>query len=85
MNVRLHVERLVLDGLPLAPGQAPLVQAAVEAELARLFAAGGPAPGLASLGAVPALGAGGITLGEGAAPAEIGAQIAQAVYGGLGR
>lgn len=84
MNVRLHVERLVLDELPLAPGAAPWVRAAVEAELTRLIAAGGPAPGLASLGAVPALTGGSIEVAPEAAPAELGAKIAQAVYGGLG-
>ena len=85
MNVRLHIERLVLDGLPLAPGQAPLVQAAVETELARLLATGGVAPGLSGLGAVPALRADGLQIAPGAAPAGIGRQIARAVYGGIER
>jgi hypothetical protein len=85
VNVRLHIERLVLDGLPVAPGQAPLVQAAMEAELARLFAAGGIAAGLPDLGAVPALRAGALQFEAGTAPAQIGVQIAQAVYGGIGR
>ena len=85
MNIRIHIERLVLDGLPLAPGQAPFVQAAVEAELVRLLAAGGVAPGLSGLGAVPALRAGGLQLAPDAAPAGVGRQIARAVYGGIGR
>jgi hypothetical protein len=84
MNVRLHIERLVLDGLPLAPGQAPLVQAAVEAELARLIAGSGVAPGLPSLGAVPALRAGDLQLAPGTTPAGIGSQIARAVFSGIG-
>jgi hypothetical protein len=41
MNVRLHIERLILDGLPLAEAGAPHVQAAIETELALLIAAGG--------------------------------------------
>ena len=41
MNIKLHIERLVLDGLPVTRSQGPLVQAAMEAELARLMAEGG--------------------------------------------
>ena len=33
MNVNLHIERLVLDGIPLGPGQRPQLRAAVEAEV----------------------------------------------------
>lgn len=84
MNVRLHIERLVLDGLPLASGQSQVVQAAVEAELGRLIAESGVAPGLPALGAVPALAAGNIQLAPDASAAGIGAQIAHAVYGGIG-
>ena len=84
MNVRLHIERLVLEGLPLVPGQAPAVQAAIETELARLIAESGVAPGLPSLGAVPELRAGDVQLATGATPAGIGGQIARAVYGGGG-
>lgn len=38
MIVNLHIERLVLDGMPIGSHEAPLVQAAVEVELARLLA-----------------------------------------------
>ena len=37
MNINLHIERLILDGLPIEPRQRAQVQAAVEAELARLL------------------------------------------------
>jgi hypothetical protein len=46
MNVRLHIERLILEGLPLEAGQEPAIQAAVEAELGRLIAEQGIVPGL---------------------------------------
>jgi hypothetical protein len=85
MNVTVHIERLVLEGLPLSRRQAPLVQAAVEAELARLLAAEGLAPGLATGGTVPRLTAPALQVGADTGPTHLGTQIAQAVYGGIGK
>jgi len=89
MTIHVHIERLILDGLPLGPGGGARVQAAVEAELARLLAAGSLAEGgIAQAwpagGAVPAVAAAPIQLTTGARPAEIGGQIARSVYGGIG-
>jgi len=85
MNIRVHIETLVLDGLPLDRRQGPLVQAAVEAELGRLLAAGGLAPGLIAAGGVPRLTAGPLPPVAHSNPADLGAGIAGAVYGGIGR
>ena len=82
--IKVHIERLVLDGLPVTRSQGPQVQAAVEAELSRLMSEGGLAPELASGGAVPSVRADGIK-SIGGSPAQIGRQIAKAVYGGVGR
>jgi hypothetical protein len=41
MSISIHIERLILDGLPLQPRDGELLQAAVEAELSRLFIEGG--------------------------------------------
>lgn len=41
MIVNLHIDRLVLDGLPLGSHEGPLVQAAVEAELRRALSVDG--------------------------------------------
>ena len=84
MNIRVQIERLILDGLPVAGSQGPLVQAAVEAELARLIAEGGLAPGLLAGGAAPYLPAGALQLAAESDPAGLGTQIAQALYGGIG-
>lgn len=84
MSVSLHIDRLVLDGLPLAPGQAPLVQAAVEAELARLFAERGIGSGWREGGALPYARGAAIQMTPGGAPAQLGARIAQSIYGGIG-
>ena len=85
MNVTVNIERLILEGLPLAPWQRPLLAAAVEAELGRLLAKGGLGGELAGGGAVPSLPAGPIELPSDGDPSALGAQIAQAVYGGLSR
>ena len=55
MTIHVHIERLVLDGLPVTHAQGPQVRAAVEAELARWLAERGLAPGLAQGGAAPSV------------------------------
>ena len=61
------------------------VQALREAELARLLAEQGAPPGLANGGTVSALDGGSFDVAPDARPHQIGAQVAQAVYGGLSR
>jgi hypothetical protein len=85
MNVNLHIERLILEGIDLAPHEHGHLQAAVEAELGRLLSAGGFSQELAGGIALPSLRAGDIQLGNGAGPVPLGRQIAQAVYRGIGR
>jgi hypothetical protein len=85
LNINLHIERLVLDGLPIARQDGPLVQAAVEAELSRLLTAQGLAPGLLSGGAMPAVRGDSLQLAGESSPSQLGTQIAQAVYGGLSK
>lgn len=82
--IKVHIERLVLEGLPVERRQGPLVQAAVEAELSRLLAQGGLGQELSSGGAVPSVPAESIRL-EGGSPAQMGRQIARSVYGGMNR
>ncbi len=74
MSIALHIERLVLDGLPADGGQAAALQAALEAELARLLADRG-LPGVAG-GAVPELAAAPIRLPPRAGPRPWGREIA---------
>jgi len=86
MNINVHIERLILDGLPVARHQGPLVQAAVEAELARLLVAEGLASALKSGGgATPSVPAPGIRFTSASSPTQLGQQIARAVYGGIGK
>jgi len=90
MNIQLHIERLILDGVALQNGQGAQLQAAVEAELARLLLAGGLNAELRAGGALPWLRGGDIQLtGDGSRasdsmPAQLGQQIAQAVHRGIG-
>ena len=85
MNINLHIERLILDGLAVAPAHRALVQAAVEAELSRLLTAGGLHASLQSGIALPSVRAGALQLNADSNPKQIGQQIARAVYGGIGQ
>jgi sirohydrochlorin ferrochelatase len=83
-TINLHIERLVLEGLELGPGQGDLVRAAVAAELARLLTEGGLTSQFQSGVALPSVRAGTIRIAPASEPAQLGGQIAQAVYGGIG-
>jgi hypothetical protein len=84
VNVNLHIERLVLEGIDVEPTQRPALQAALEAELGRLIAEGGVG-GLAMGGAVPSVKAEGFQMGVDGNPRQLGRQIAGSVYGGIGK
>lgn len=89
MSLTIHIERLVLDGLNLMPGQRAGLQTAVEAELARLLLNGGLHPELRAGGAVPRLRGGDIQAPHEPTselkPTPLGQQIARAVYHGVGQ
>lgn len=85
MNVNLNIERLVLEGFRLRPGDDALVRAAVERELTRLLTERGVSPQLLSGGAVPRFAAGDMRLSGGESPRQVGTEIARALYGGIGR
>ncbi|MCS6303119.1 MAG: hypothetical protein H8K07_05575 [Nitrospira sp.] len=84
MNVNLHIDRLVLDGLEIAPEQRPVLQAAVESELSRLLTERGLSPSLARGIAVPRMSARDMQITGVNSPTELGQQIAQSVYGDIG-
>jgi hypothetical protein len=83
-NIHIHIERLILDGLPISHSQRPLLQAAVEAELVRLLSADGLAPNLQAGGALPSVPVRSIQLTSEGNSRLLGQQVAQAVYGGIG-
>ncbi|MFO1434145.1 MAG: hypothetical protein U1F76_29350 [Candidatus Competibacteraceae bacterium] len=84
MNINLHIERLLLEGVPISRTQGALVKAAVEAELGRLLAAGGLHAELLNGGALASLKGETLHLSGENHPARLGEQIARAVYGGIG-
>ena len=84
MNVNLHIERLVLDGLPLAASQGAQLRLAVERELARMLAENGLSAQWRGGGAAPQTPVQQFGLAPDARPAAIGRSIAQSVYRGIG-
>ena len=84
MNINLHIERLVLDDMPVERNHAPFIQMAVEAELMRLLAENGLGAELQSGGMLPNVRANGIHLLADNTPAALGTQIAQSIYSGIG-
>jgi hypothetical protein len=83
MKINLHIERLILDGLPVNSHDGPQVRAAVQAELSRLLGSQGFSEELQAGGAFPAVRARPIHLESQAGPRQIGRQIAHSVYRGL--
>lgn len=85
MNIHLHIERLVLDGVPVPPDQSPHLQAAIESELSRLLSAGAIAAEFQVGASLNLIRAGHIQLSSDSGPAEVGRQIAGAVHGGIAK
>jgi hypothetical protein len=84
MRINLHIERVVLDGLPVASHERGSVLVALEIELTRLLADGGLSPELVSGGAIQHVPASPIQLKDNAMPAGIGEQVAGAVHRAIG-
>ena len=84
MKIQIHIERLILEGIDVPPGQRPLLQTAVETELATLLRNGDLAPDLQSGGAYRARQGRPIHL-QNTHPPTLGRQIAAAVHGGIGK
>ena len=85
MKIEVHIERLVLDGLPVTSAESARVRAAVTAELSRMLAAGGLARELHGGGAVPRVAAPQFSFGPRERPDAIGRHIARSIHAGIGR
>jgi hypothetical protein len=84
MKMNVHIERLILEGLPVSNWQGPQVRSAIQKELARLLATHGLSDELRGGIAVPRVPAGAMQLGPENQPAKLGHSIAQAVHEGIG-
>ncbi len=81
MNVRMHIDRVVLDGIDVAAADRARLKAAIASELTRLVAE----RGIASMhGAVPSIRAPQIQVSPDAKPAQLGNAIAGSVMDGMG-
>jgi hypothetical protein len=85
MNIRLHIEQLVVEGFGTQRADGPTVKAAVQAELTRLLRANGLDHKLQQGGAVPHVRAAPMPPVRNPSPHRLGNQIARSVYGGIGR
>jgi hypothetical protein len=81
MNVSLHIERLVLDGLPVTSSSSALLQAAVEVELGRLLASEPIA--LAASSVQTRVTGGEMQIRPGVSARELGGEIGRRVFASL--
>jgi len=82
MNINLHIERLILNGVNLQQGQRHLLQTSVTGELTRMLTEGGVSHRLAHGTDSSRIVTTGIQLTSNN-PKQLGQQIAQSVYGGI--
>jgi hypothetical protein len=83
MKIHLHIERVVLDGLPVKSHEAGHVRTAIESELIRLLNERGLSHELQRGGAVSRLGLAKMNTKSADRPGDVGHSIAQAVHGAL--
>lgn len=85
MNINLHIERLVLEGISVDSHQRPMLKATIETELRRLLTQHGIASDFKSRAAVNIIRTDSIEVGEKDEPSHLGRQLAQSVYGYVSR
>lgn len=83
-HITLHIDRLILDGVHVAPGDRAALLAAVEAELTRLLSARGLSSDVAAGGSLSAIRGGALHVSPGGTVEQLGVGIAGAAYSGLG-
>jgi len=81
MNLDLHIDRLVVDGIRLRPADVPAMKQAIEAELGRLLQQPGSTPTAST--SIASLALPGATLRPGAPARAVGSQVARSIYGGV--
>jgi hypothetical protein len=84
MRINVHIERLILEGLPVTSLQGPEVGAAVETELACLLGDQGLSDELRQGANVASVRAGAIQIQKDSQPVRLAQGISRAVYDCLG-
>lgn len=82
MNVNLHIDSIVLDGLDLAPGDDRLLQQIVSREMTTLFSCEGLGPSHRNAGEFGSISGGTICLGA-TGTTSLGQQLAHSIHQGL--
>ena len=85
MNVNLHIERLIVDGLEIDPSKRDSFKAGIESELTALLTAGGVGETLSAGAALPRVEGPAIQLQPDNSTPQLSRQIAGSIYGGIGR
>ena len=83
MTISLHIEELVVRGVPLTATDRAELAAALEAELSRLLASAGGGRSWADLGDRPHVAAEPVTYQPGGSPVALGRAVAESVFAGL--
>lgn len=83
-NVSIHIDRLVIDGLPIGRQDGDVFRAALEAQIAEALQAEGVAERLATLSTTPSLRAPRVVAGVGNHPSGMGRSVAQSLTEALG-
>jgi hypothetical protein len=87
MRIKLHIERVVVEGSPIESHRGGEIGAAIEAELTRLLLTQGLEPRLTSElrsgVSIPFLQAGSFNMDRQSNAASLGGQIAQALHNGI--
>ena len=84
MKIHLHIDRLILEGLPVNSRQGPQIGSAIQEELTRLLEAHGLSGGLRRGISVPRMRVGTLQVSAESQPGKLGTGIARAVHEGLG-
>ena len=84
MRIELHIENLVLDGVPLARGQRARLRATIVQELTRRLGDGALAAQFAAGGGRDVVHAAPIRVGARPDAQALGTQIAASIHSGLG-
>jgi hypothetical protein len=85
MKICVHIDELVLHGLPVTSLQGPRIQRAVETELRHLLFSKGLAQEFQTSGSRPSVRADTFSVTPSSTPAQLGKQIARSVYRGIGK
>ena len=83
MNIRMHIDRIVLDGVDIAPHQRHVLQAAVATELSRLLTESGIPAGFQHAGNPALILAPPLHLKSSPDAMVLGAQVGAGVYSAI--